>query len=487
MPVATLTLKKLLNKDDTKSLVLDLTSAIAKPYMIEDGAGAVLMSSTPMPRSAGRFPISADSEIIGWVVGDDGLEPIASLLSRLAKDEQSRRSLAQETLERYRELSLFYEISDKIGTRLDLEEIGKLVINEAQKVIQADSISIMLLDDTRENLEIIAATGREYDPKTPLTVGEGIAGNVVLTGVPEIVNDVSTDPRYFQGSNETCSLLCTPLAIHGQVIGVLNVSSKNSINYTAGHIKLLKVLASEAAITIQNAKLYEQMSDLFLTTVLSLAETIEKRDPYTGGHVKRVMSYSLNVGRVLGLGESELVCLGLSAVLHDIGKIGVRDDVLLKEERLDPNEQQSIQLHSNIGAEILAPVAQLKDVIPGVKHHHENFDGSGYPDGLKGEEIDICARIICVADAYDAMTTDRPYRKALSGEHAVNQLKKYAGQQFDPSVVDAFLLAHGFQKDIEQPSLHGAHYQRNGEQLYHKASKLFLSKLEHFNEQDSNR
>lgn len=170
-----------------------------------------------------------------------------------------------------------------------------------------------------------------------------------------------------------------------------------------------------------------------------LAETIEKRDPYTGGHTQRVMEYSLAVGGLMGLSGEEIENLKLAAILHDIGKLGISDCILLKNGSLDRDEMQAMNRHPEYGAEILRHVKQLDQVISGVRGHHERYDGNGYPDGLKGEDIPFIARIIAVADTFDAMTTDRPYRKALSVSKAVGELTKQSGAQLDGKIVEIFV------------------------------------------------
>jgi putative nucleotidyltransferase with HDIG domain len=181
---------------------------------------------------------------------------------------------------------------------------------------------------------------------------------------------------------------------------------------------------------------------MFFQTAESLATAIEKRDPYTGGHTKRVTSYSLAIAKYLPLSLAERKCLRIASVLHDIGKIGIEDQILRKPERLSPEEFNTIKHHSDMGAEIIEHIRSLREIIPGVKYHHEQLNGSGYPHGLKGKDIPMIARIVSVADTYDAMTTDRPYRKALEKEVAVEELRKYAGTQFDKEVVEAFIQAY---------------------------------------------
>ncbi len=175
-----------------------------------------------------------------------------------------------------------------------------------------------------------------------------------------------------------------------------------------------------------------------------MADAIEKRDPYTGGHTKRVTLYSETIAKYLQLKPLERKWLKITSVLHDIGKIGVEDHILKKPEKLSLEEFNVIKRHSMMGVEIIEHIRQLRESIPGVKYHHEYVNGKGYPDGLRGEEIPILARIVAVADTYDAMTTDRPYRKAMEEVAAIEELKRCSGTQFDSGVVEAFIQA--FQK-----------------------------------------
>lgn len=206
---------------------------------------------------------------------------------------------------------------------------------------------------------------------------------------------------------------------------------------------VIVAFSHQVAISVENARLHEELKETFYDTIQAFAETIEMRDPYTGGHTKRVMEYSMAIGTRIGLPSGEREKLKLSAILHDIGKIGVTDKVLLKRGRLTPKEFDQMKRHTEIGPEVLSRIRKLKGIIPGIKHHHERYDGSGYPSGLRRNGIPLNARIIAVADAFDAMTSDRPYRKSLSPDIAIEELKKNSGTQFDPSAVKAFLAAYG--------------------------------------------
>lgn len=409
-----------------------------EPFLIRNVGGQVLYGN-PEDNYSEKYPIDLQDEVIGWVSGGKRTRTISKLLVQLATSEFEKKALGQETLSKYRELILLYDITEKLAASLDPQEVANLIIHEANKLIKADKVSLMLINEVTGLLEIIAGLGEESKPKMSLKVGEGIAGYIAHTGKAEILNDVCVDPRFLKGTSKVSSMMCAPLRIKDNVIGVINLSSQEPANYTAEDLKLLSSLTLQAAAAIENARLYDNLKDSFLTAVNTLAETIEKRDPYTGGHTNRVMEYSLAIGQIFGLSDREMERLKLAAVLHDVGKIGVRDNILLKSGKLDDEEYSEMKRHTIYGEEVLKHIKYFRDIIPGVKYHHERYDGKGYPEGLRGEQIDIIAKIIAVGDTFDAMTSDRPYRRALSKEFARAEIEKNSGTQFDPEVIKAFL------------------------------------------------
>jgi putative nucleotidyltransferase with HDIG domain len=185
---------------------------------------------------------------------------------------------------------------------------------------------------------------------------------------------------------------------------------------------------------------FVEMREMFTQTIGALAEAVDKRDPYTSKHSQRVKQIAVDIGREMSVNEAELEALEWGGLLHDVGKIGVPDNVLLKQERLTREERMIMNAHPVLGAQIIAPVTKLAPELPIIRHHHEWYNGSGYPDRLIGDEIPKLARILHVADAFEAMTAARPYRMTpLTGEQALAELRKFAGIQFDPAVVDAFV------------------------------------------------
>jgi putative nucleotidyltransferase with HDIG domain len=233
-----------------------------------------------------------------------------------------------------------------------------------------------------------------------------------------------------------------PVKIKGKVTGVIEAVNKINGLFTSGDLAILTYLADQVAIAIENAKLYDELKRTFLDTAEALAEAIEQRDPYTGGHTRRVLNYSVTVAREMGIPEEEIENIKLAAILHDIGKIGVEDRILRKQGPLDEKEFEQMKKHPEIGAEIIRHISSLKGVIPGILYHQERYDGKGYPFGARDGEIPLAARIISVCDTFDAMTTDRPYRKGLGIQVALEELKKFAGIQFDPEVVAGFCRAY---------------------------------------------
>lgn len=238
---------------------------------------------------------------------------------------------------------------------------------------------------------------------------------------------------------EPATILVIPLLFQKEIMGVFYLASDQELSYSAENIEFFQLLSDVLSSAIFNSKLYTYVEKSFFATILAIANALEAKDPYTRGHSERVARICSEIADVLGLSRQEKEHLNFAAILHDVGKIGVRKDLLTKHCGLDECEVEEIKNHPLHAMKILEPVHFLKPILPAIKYHHENFDGSGYPEGLKGQEIPFKARILKVADAWDAMRSDRPYRKALSKEEAIEELLKGSGKEFDPFIVEAFL------------------------------------------------
>ncbi len=349
----------------------------------------------------------------------------------------------------FQKLHMLMEFSALINASLKTTQIRQRAIEAATRLLDADAGSLLLVDiESRELFfEVVSGSHSERLNEIRLGIGQGIAGWVAEHNQSVIIDDAQQDPRFFRHADlvtsyETRSVVAVPVCADDQVIGVLEAINKRNGVFSEDDRDLLTSLAHQVAPAIENARLFELLRDSFYGVSMAFAEALEKRDAYTGGHTQRVSRYCLEIGSRLGLDEKTMESLWLASILHDIGKIGVSDSVLQKNGRLDNQEFVAMCQHSEYGAEILSHIRSHRAVVPGVRSHHEKYDGSGYPDSLAGDEIPLIARIIAVADAFDAMTSDRPYRRALSQKEAMEELIRYKGIQFDSQLVDVFVAAH---------------------------------------------
>ena len=340
------------------------------------------------------------------------------------------------------------EVGTLLNSTLDQNVVRKMAMEAITRLMNAEVGSLLLVDDENKELYFEVALGDKGErvKEIRLKIGEGIAGWVAEHGKSLLLQDVRKDPRFYKSADQktefvTRDMVCVPVKVKDKVIGVLQAINRAEGVFTEDDVELFQLFSNQVAIALDNARLYEEIRETFFATAEALAEAIEKRDPYTGGHTKRVVNYCLVAAKYLNLTPEELEILKLSAILHDVGKIGVEDRILRKPGNLDDEEAKIMKMHPLLGAEIMRHIRQLKDLIPGMLHHHERPDGKGYPEGLKGMDIPIVARIISAADTYDAMTTNRPYRKGLSRQTAIDEIKKEAGTQFDKEVAEAFVKA----------------------------------------------
>jgi HD-GYP domain-containing protein (c-di-GMP phosphodiesterase class II) len=344
---------------------------------------------------------------------------------------------------RLAEYEMLLEIGVKLAGTLDLQTVLELALEYAEEVCQAETSSIWDLDEERQELFFRVVRGKAAGDirGLRLPLGQGIVGSVALSGEADAVNDVAADPRWNgdpTAAFRTRAILAVPLLARGHVIGVLQLLNPvGRDRFTTGDLWRMRQFAAILAPTLQNARLYEAQRRQFFSMVTALVEALEKRDPYTGGHVRRVVAYSVLLGAEMGLSREEMRNLRLAATLHDIGKITTPDRILGKPSPLDSDEVEIMRRHTLDGAAIVSHLANAW-VLPGVRSHHERVDGKGYPDGLTDPEILLAPRIIAVADTYDAMTTSRPYRAGLPPERAAAEILGAAGSQFCPRVVASF-------------------------------------------------
>jgi putative nucleotidyltransferase with HDIG domain len=276
-----------------------------------------------------------------------------------------------------------------------------------------------------------------------IVVSQTIIQSAVRQKTSIISSDALVDERFIHSRSvaalDVRSAMCAPLVSRNGVLGLVYVDSHKANSFVRRDLALFSALALKVAIAVDNARLYDDLRSLFYNTVETLVRTIQAKDQYTAGHSTRVSRYALMIADKLGLSTKDKHQLYLAAMLHDIGKIGVPDDLLNRPGKLSESEMERVRSHVQVGASMIEMLGEMHAIVPLIRHHHECYDGSGYPDGLKGDQIPLVSRIIAVADMYDAMTSDRPYRKRRSHQFAVDEILTASGIKIDPKVVEAFL------------------------------------------------
>jgi len=348
------------------------------------------------------------------------------------------------------QLSSIHEASQAVVSILDLRNILEVAFSLLARLFGFDRLVIFAIDEDEKTLKMLHASGAEAeliekikDYQVPLTRLNNVLARVASTGVPVIVEDVEKSSinrenriiRLFRPQ----AFVVVPLIAKNKIIGVLAADKRaDRLAASQEDKEYLVSFANNIAIAIENSRLYQDLKKNFVNSIQALAYALEAKDPYTRGHSEIVAQYSVKIARQMGFSEDRIEPLRQTCLLHDIGKIGVVPDILEKHGLPNQDEWQAVRKHPLIGDNIVRPLNLPNPIRSVIRNHHERFDGRGYPDGLVGTQIPVEARIVAVADAYDAMVSSRPYRTAMSPKRALMELERNAGNQFDPEVVRAF-------------------------------------------------
>lgn len=340
-------------------------------------------------------------------------------------------------------LRLLLEVGRYFNSSLEFSEVVKMVMDKVIEVVKAERGCIFLLNEQGEPKMVgIRGMDKTVIETEDFRFSRSIVRKVIDTREPILSSNAMADGRFSSIKTVTMhnirSIMAVPIMFHDQIRGLVYVDNRLKAGMFHEHnLELLSAIAIQAAGAIENARLYNMKKEI----ILVLANAIEAKDEYTRGHVERVCSFCLAIARELQLPPADIRDLEVCSFLHDVGKIGVPDAVLQKPGKLDQDEREKMERHAEMGEHLVQPIDVPARVKQSIRQHQERWDGQGYPDGLVGEQIHIFARIISVADTWDAMTSDRPYRKALARDIATAELRKSSGTQLDPTVVEAFLCA----------------------------------------------
>jgi HD-GYP domain-containing protein (c-di-GMP phosphodiesterase class II) len=356
------------------------------------------------------------------------------------------------------ELRSLQEALQAATSTLDLNQVLQQVLAGAAKASSAQIGCLALEDEGRLVLKGGFGTDSHTAEKLALDIGGDICRRVMKADEP-VMETMHHDSRNDSPLNPR-AVLCVPITLRGDPLGVLFLANyQEGHAFTADHRNLVTELATQAAVAIDNARLFKDREEVILASLEALANAVDAKDPYTAGHSERVTQYALMIARQMHYSPHDAnawVRLERGGRLHDIGKIGVPDAVIQKTGKLTEDEFEKMKSHTVTGFNILSGLRMLTDELVIVRSHHERYDGKGYPDHKKGDELPMFAWIVSAADAIDAMTSDRPYRKGMALEVAVDQVRKGAGSHFHPDVAEAVLdaVGNGTLNLIPQKSLH---------------------------------
>ena len=360
----------------------------------------------------------------------------------LEDKEEELAKLTEEISLAYEEMMLLYRTSDNLVSVLAPNIVAERIIDDIWKLSPARDAVLFLREDEGDYLVTQVAKGEAVGPflKYRQKIGEDIIGQIVAEGKGRIINQDAHSGFIAGVPWPTRSLVCVPLIIKGKALGALVLSDKMPEGgFNSSDLKLALAIASQAAIFLENANLFQQLKEAYLEAIFMLAVACEAKDEDTGNHVRRIQRYSQELARALSFPEEEAAHIGYSSILHDVGKIHVPDQILKKPAGLTPEEWEVMKRHTIDGERILGKKEFFKTARGVARWHHENYAGGGYPDGLCGDQIPIGARIVKLADIYDALTTKRCYKDAWPGEKALETLLTMADKEIDPRLAETFV------------------------------------------------
>lgn len=363
------------------------------------------------------------------------------LQEELQKARLEAQQLSATLADAWEELTLLYELAEQLRGVLDIDQAVELALIHATDIVSVEGCGVLLKNEGEWELQgVTCPIGREEWLRFDL--GRQIAEEALKRRRGFIVNDIAQHPQWGEGARifGIFNIVVVPLNPGGHAQGALIAWNKKSGEFTSGDLKLLSTIAAQTGGVLESAFLYQRLQETFRGVVRAMAVAVDAKSRWTAGHSIRVTRYAVELAHAIKLPGSEIEKVNLSGLLHDMGKIGIPDAILDKPGKLTEEEWKVMKQHPIIGYEMLKDIWQFRgSILDGVLYHHERIDGRGYPFGLKGDEIPFMGRLLAIADGFDAMTSDRPYRAGMPKEKALEVLMECAGTQWDKELVKAFV------------------------------------------------
>ena len=430
--------KRIVSQDIARGDKIRIGSTVIE--LIDEAAGA----AGPISNTTTSLSLveARNQTIVSRAVDPTKLEFLSQVYKR--KDEADLLQSAQKYL------TTLHKVSEILARASGVEALFDSIVSAILEVSGGDRAAILMRPaDGAKDVNMVAVRTKDGKASSgAVMLSRTVVNDVIEKGISVFTDDALADDRYVGGESivrqRIRSVMCAPMRTTDEILGVLYVDSQMAREFSEAELELLAAVGNQAGIALHRARLMEEVERLFFDVMKAIASLIDAKDGYTHKHSERVAQFGVRIARHLGFDADSRAVVELSGLLHDVGKIGVPDAILNKPGKLTDEEFRQMRLHPVHGARILSQIQSDKvvSILPGVKYHHERWDGKGYPDGLKGEEIPLLGRVLGVADFLDALTSDRSYRKSLTLEEALNMVKDLQGQAFDPAVVKAALELH---------------------------------------------
>jgi len=439
------------------------TTELAKGDKIRIGSSVIELLDTSASGTAAAGPHSSTTSLsivearsntlVQRAVDPTKLEFLSQIYKR--KDDADLLASAQKYL------TTLHKVSDILSRASSVEALFDSILSAILEVSGGDRAAILMRqgdDPAGHKVDLIAVRTKDGSATGSVTLSRTVVNDVLEKGISAFTDDALTDERYVGGESivqqRIRSVMCAPMRTTDQILGVLYVDSQTAREFSAAELELLAAVGNQAGIALHRARLMAEVERLFLDVMKAIASIIDAKDGYTHKHSERVAAFGVRLAEHLGFDADSRGVVELSGLLHDVGKIGVPDAILNKPGKLTDSEFGEMRLHPLHGARILSNIQSQKVVslLPGVKYHHERWDGKGYPEGLAGEDIPLLGRVLGVADFLDALTSDRSYRKGLPLDEALQMVKDLDGTAFDPAVVRAAVELHA-KGELALPSM----------------------------------